>query len=262
MGLLSGRRLGPYEIVSLIGAGGMGEVYKARDTRLDRAVALKVLSGSVVRPDARLRFEREARAISRLSHPRICALYDVGRDDEIDYLVMEFLDGETLSARLLRGPLPLEHVLRYAIEIAEGIDAAHQQGIVHRDLKPSNIMLTRAGAKLLDFGVAKLLDPALAGPATTTAFAPLTPAYASPEQILGQPISTACDVYGLGVVLYELLTGRLPYDTPSGQPMEVLKAVVEQEPRKTDLDGDLDDILMMALRKEPQRRYASVEAFS
>src|SRR5713101_6700160 len=157
MSLSSGARLGPYEIVSPLGVGGMGEVYKARDTRLERTVAIKVLpqhlSASL---EVRQRFEREAKTISQLSHPHICALYDVGNQDGVEYLVMEFLEGETLTEPLLKGALPAEQVLRCGIEIADALDKAHRQGIVHRDLKPGNIMLTKSGVKLLDFGLAKL----------------------------------------------------------------------------------------------------------
>lgn len=157
MPLQSGARLGPYEILSPIGAGGMGEVYKANDTRLDRIVAIKVLPESLSsQPERRERFEREARAISKLAHPHICVLYDVGRQDGIDYLVMEYLEGETLAKRLSRGALPIDQALKHAIEIADALDKAHRQGIVHRDLKPANVMLTESGAKLLDFGLAKL----------------------------------------------------------------------------------------------------------
>src|SRR5215469_8440803 len=156
MTLASGARLGPYEILSPLGAGGMGEVYKARDTRLDRVVAIKILPSHLSEnPEARQRFDREARAISSLSHPNICTLYDVGHQDGTGYLVMEFLEGETLADRLMKGPLPLEQVLKYGIEICEGLEKAHCNGIVHRDLKPGNVMLTKAGAKLLDFGLAK-----------------------------------------------------------------------------------------------------------
>src|SRR5689334_3068971 len=155
MPLATGSRLGPYEITSAIGAGGMGEVYRARDTRLDRSVAVKVLPADLSSsPELRQRFEREARTISRLSHPHICALYDVGRDGETEYLVMELLQGETLSDRLVRGPLPFEQAVSLGIEIADALDAAHRQGIVHRDLKPGNVMLTKSGVKLLDFGLA------------------------------------------------------------------------------------------------------------
>src|ERR1035437_19155 len=153
MALASGRRLGPYEILSAIGAGGMGEVYKARDTRLDRIVAIKVLPAHLAdRPELRERFEREARVVASLNHPHICTLYDIGHQDGIDYLVMEYLEGETLATRLMKGPLPLEQVLQYAIEIADALDKAHRKGITYRDLKPGNVMLTKSGTKLLDFG--------------------------------------------------------------------------------------------------------------
>src|SRR5450631_94 len=161
MTLPAGSRLGPYEVLSPIGAGGMGEVYKARDTRLDRTVALKVLRSQMASSlRVRQRFEREAKAISQLSHPHICALYDVGREGETEYLVMELLEGETLSGRLAKGALPLEQTLRYGREIADALDKAHRQGIVHRDLKPGNVMLTKSGVKLLDFGLAKAMAPA------------------------------------------------------------------------------------------------------
>ena len=156
MALPAGTRLGPYEILTPLGAGGMGEVYKARDTRLGRDVAVKVLpTHHSANPEARARFEREARAISQLNHPHICSLHDIGRQDGIDYLVMEYLEGETLAVRLTKGPLPLAEVLRHGIEIANALDCAHRSGIVHRDLKPGNIMLTKGGAKLMDFGLAR-----------------------------------------------------------------------------------------------------------
>src|SRR6202140_1325551 len=165
MPILSGRRLGPYEILSAIGAGGMCEVYRARDTRLDRIVAIKVLPPHLAdRPELRERFEREARTIASLNHPHICTLFDIGKQDGIDYLVMEYLEGETLAQRLAKGPLPLEQVLQYAIEVAEALDKAHRKGVTHRDLKPGNIMLTKTGTKLLDFGLAKLRQEA--SPAT------------------------------------------------------------------------------------------------
>ena len=161
MALAAGTKLGPYEILSPLGAGGMGEVYKARDTRLERTVAVKVLSsGLASSPEVRQRFEREAKMISQLSHPQICALYDVGREGETEYLVMEYLEGETLSDRLGKGSLPLEQTLRFAAEIADALDKAHRQGIVHRDLKPGNVMITKSGVKLLDFGLAKAMTPA------------------------------------------------------------------------------------------------------
>jgi len=162
MKLTSGTQLGGYQIQSPLGSGGMGEVYRARDTRLDRTVAIKVLPEHIAdEPDARLRFEREARAIASLNHPHICAIYDIGRQDDQDFLVMEYLEGETLAERIAKGPLPIPELLRYALQIADALDKAHRQGVVHRDLKPANIMLTKAGAKLLDFGLAKLQDRGL-----------------------------------------------------------------------------------------------------
>src|SRR5438309_3877686 len=170
MALQSSQRLGPYEILAAVGAGGMGEVYRARDTRLDRTVAVKILPDHLAsRAELRERFEREARTVASLNHPHICTLHDIGHQDGTDYLVMEYLEGETLAQRLLRGPLPLEQVLQYAIQIADALDKAHRKGITHRDLKPGNIMLTRSGAKLLDFGLAKLKQPAVISDATLTA---------------------------------------------------------------------------------------------
>ena len=165
MRLAPGARLGPYEVVSPIGSGGMGEVYRARDTRLDRTVAIKVLPAELSDdPERRQRFEREARIISSLNQPHICTLYDIGHQDGVDYLVLEYLEGETLAARLERGPLPAEQVLRYGTETTDALDKAHRQGVTHRDLKPGNIMLTKSGAKLLDFGLAKVLRPLIPSP--------------------------------------------------------------------------------------------------
>src|SRR5216684_5448536 len=161
MALSSGTKLGPYEIQSTLGAGGMGEVYRARDTRLNRVVAIKILAVHLSQStEAKSRFDREARAISSLTHPSICHLYDVGEQDGISYLVMEYLEGETLADRLRKGPLPIEQVLKCGIEICEGLEKAHRSGVVHRDLKPGNIMLTKTGAKLMDFGLAKPVLPA------------------------------------------------------------------------------------------------------
>src|SRR5712675_2533160 len=168
MALIPGTKFGPYEIQSLLGAGGMGEVYRARDTRLDRTVAIKILlKGLAETLEVRQRFEREARAVSSLNHPHICALYDVGHQDGIEYLVMEYLEGETLAARIERGPLPSPDLLRYASQIADALDKAHRQGIVHRDLKPGNVMLTKSGVKLVDFGLAKLAAVSPAGSSTS-----------------------------------------------------------------------------------------------
>jgi eukaryotic-like serine/threonine-protein kinase len=161
--LAPGSRLGPYEIVALLGAGGMGEVYRARDTRLDRAVAVKILSPGVASSlDARQRFEREARTVSQLSHPHICALYDVGDEGAMEFLVMELLEGETLAERLKKGPLATDRTLRFGVQIADALDKAHRQGVIHRDLEPANVMVTKAGVKLLDFGLAKAAQPAAA----------------------------------------------------------------------------------------------------
>jgi eukaryotic-like serine/threonine-protein kinase len=176
MSLTGGTKLGPYEIVAPLGAGGMGEVYRARDTRLDRAVAIKILPAQLSSdPVRRQRFEREARAVSALNHPHICTLYDVGSQDGTDYLVMEYLEGETLAARLEKGPLPLDQVLKYGVQIADALDKAHRQAIIHRDLKPGNIMLTKSGAKLLDFGLAKAALPPSTAATLTAAATQTTP---------------------------------------------------------------------------------------
>jgi eukaryotic-like serine/threonine-protein kinase len=197
MSLPPGTRLGPYEVLAALGAGGMGEVYKARDSRLDRLVAVKVLSPAMaVSPDARERFERQARAISRLSHPHVCALFDVGRDGDALYLVMELLEGETLRELVARGPLPMSEVLRIGGQIAAALAAAAREGIAHRDLKPANVMLTRSGVKLLDFGLAKTV--AVIGAAELPTAADLTAPgawlgtapYMAPEQIDGRPSMT------------------------------------------------------------------------
>src|SRR6188768_1652854 len=223
MPLAPGARLGPYEVLSLIGAGGMGEVYEGRDTRLDRKVALKVLAPDLASDvEFRARFEREAKAISALNHPHICGLYDIGREHDTEYLVLERLDGETLAARLARGPLPLAQVLRFGIEIADALEAAHRHGIVHRDLKPANIMLTAGGTKLLDFGLAKqTVAPAAAAlaslatrPDVATAQGTLvgTLQYMAPEQLEGRAIDARTDIFALGEVIHEMVTGRPPFE--------------------------------------------------
>src|SRR5205085_9902484 len=217
MALSAGTRLGPYEILAALGAGGMGEVYRARDTRLERTVAIKVLPTHLSsNPDLKMRFEREAKAISSLSHPHICTLHDVGHQDGIDFLVMEFLEGETLAARLEKGALPLKQALEYGIQIAEALDKAHKSGIVHRDLKPGNIMLTKSGAKLLDFGLAKPAPMLSSSPTAVTASKPLTGEgmivgtyqYMAPEQVQGQAADARTDIFALGAVLYEMISGR------------------------------------------------------
>jgi serine/threonine protein kinase len=219
----SGTRLGPYEIVAAIGAGGMGEVYKARDTRLDRAVAIKILPENLASdPQFRERFHREARAISQLAHPHICTLYDVGDSNGAAFLVMEYLEGETLEHRLKRGALPLEQALQIATQLADALSLAHRHGIIHRDVKPGNVMLMKSGAKLLDFGLAKT---GVAG-ATVTRWStlPTTPAnltaqgtilgtfqYMAPEQLEGRDADARSDVWALGAVLYEMVTGVRPF---------------------------------------------------
>ena len=205
---LVGSRLGPYDVASLLGAGGMGEVYKARDTRLNRTVAIKVLPANFAGDvSAKQRFEREARAIAALSHPHICALFDIGHQDGIDFLVMEYLEGHTLATRLSRGKVPLFEGLHYSIEIADALAALHRASIVHRDLKPGNIMLTPSGAKLLDFGLAKLREqPALAGLTSLATQTPITSAgtivgtleYMAPEQIEGKAVDARTDVFSFG----------------------------------------------------------------
>src|SRR4051812_36972151 len=223
MMLSAGARLGHYEIQEHLGAGGMGEVYRARDTRLDRTVAIKVLSGGRTGDGvAKQRFSQEARAIAALRHPHICVLHDVGEENGIDYIVMELLDGETLASRLAKGALPVQQALRYGAEIADALDKAHQEGIIHRDLKPGNIMLTTSGAKLLDFGLAKQIQPSAASAAAMTAMTsskPLTAEgtvvgtfqYMSPEQIEGQEADPRSDIFALGCVLYEMATAQRPF---------------------------------------------------
>src|SRR6266542_4057076 len=218
MSFSAGSRLGPYEILAPLGAGGMGEVYKAWDTRLERTVAIKVLPTHLsASAEVRQRFEREAKTISQLSHPHICSLYDVGNQDGVEFLVMEYLEGETLADRLARGPLPLEQTLRYGVETADALDKAHRQGIVHRDLKPGNVMLTKSGVKLLDFGLAKVMAPAspqsgLTALPTVAGSTPLTQEgtilgtfqYMAPEQLEGKEADARSDIFALGAALYEM----------------------------------------------------------
>ncbi|HEV2490186.1 MAG TPA: serine/threonine-protein kinase, partial [Candidatus Acidoferrales bacterium] len=215
MTLALGTKLGPYEITGAIGAGGMGEVYRARDTRLGREVAIKILPQHLTaKPNVKQRFEREARAISSLQHPHICTLYDVGHQEGTDFLVMEFLEGETLVDRLAKGPLAPEQVLKIGIEICEGLETAHRTGVVHRDLKPGNIMLTKTGTKLLDFGLAKPLEAApvasmTALPTSSKAMEAAKPVtaegtivgtfqYMSPEQLEGKEADERSDIFALG----------------------------------------------------------------
>ncbi|HXX01036.1 MAG TPA: protein kinase, partial [Candidatus Acidoferrales bacterium] len=241
MALSSGTRLGPYEIVSPLGAGGMGEVYRARDTRLERTVAIKILPEHLSSsPEARQRFDREARAISALSHPNICHLYDVGQQDTTSYLVMEFLEGETLAERLRKGPLPLEQVLRVGSDICDGLDKAHRSGVVHRDLKPGNIMLTKGGAKLMDFGLAKAPaaplqslsgsnSPTLSRPLTTEGTIVGTIQYMAPEQLEGKEADQRSDIFSLGAVLYEMVTGKKAFEGKTTA--STIAAILAAEPK-------------------------------
>jgi serine/threonine protein kinase len=225
MTLAAGTRLGPYEIVSALGAGGMGEVYRARDTRLEREVAIKVLPSHLAsNPDLQARFEREAKAISSLNHTHICHLYDVGSQDGTYFLVMEYLEGETLERRLQKGPLSWRQVMEYGTQIAEALEQAHKQRLIHRDLKPGNIMLTKLGAKVLDFGLAKLGQAPPPSEATLQALTAdsekkLTERgvvvgtfqYMSPEQLEGGEVDARTDIFALGVLLYEMATGKPPF---------------------------------------------------
>ena len=271
MALEPGVRLGPYEIVAPAGAGGMGEVYRARDTRLDRTVAIKVLPPDLTSdPAARQRFEREARAVAALSHPHICTLHDIGHQDGTDYLVMEYLDGETLAARLARGKLPVDQALQYGIQTADALAAAHKAGIVHRDLKPGNVMLTKSGAKLLDFGLAKpgvqiaglgVTQLATQGPLTAAGTLLGTLQYMAPEQLQGAAVDAHTDVFAFGCVLYEMLTGRRAFagDTPA----TVIAAVLDHEPPPLTAGSDqiahpvLDAFLRTCLAKNPDDRWSS-----
>ena len=271
MPLTAGATLGPYEILARAGAGGMGEVYKARDTRLNRTVAIKVLPAALTAdPDARQRLDREAKAVAALSHPHICALFDIGHQDGTDFLVMEFLEGETLAERLTRGKLPLDEALRTGIQIADALATAHKAGIIHRDLKPGNIMLTTRGATLLDFGLAKPPPVALSAGVTQVATQqPLTGAgtlvgtlqYMAPEQLQGLPADARTDVFAFGCVLYEMVTGRRAFtgDTPAS----VIAAILEREPAPMAGGSDpipvpvLDAIVRTCLAKNPDDRWSS-----
>jgi serine/threonine protein kinase len=264
----AGARFGAFEVLERIGAGGMGEVYRARDTRLDRTVALKVVRTSKLRGRDRIdRFKREARAVSRLSHPHICALYDIGEQDGEAFLVMEYVPGETLAQRLERGPLRIEEVLRYGVQITEALDTAHRNGVVHRDLKPSNIMLARDGAKLLDFGLAKLreIDSPRASDASTMSLGLSedglilgTLPYMAPEQLEGKPVDARADLFALGTVLYEMTTGEPAFRGSSKA--SVIVAILSEEPpapvtRQPLTPALLDRSIRRCLAKTPDERW-------
>jgi Tol biopolymer transport system component len=279
VGLATGHKLGPYQIASPLGAGGMGEVYRARDTRLDRTVAIKVLPSHLSgNADLRARFEREARAISNLQHANICVLHDIGQQDGIDFLVMEFLEGETLSARLARKPLTVDEALKIGIEIADALDKAHRGNIVHRDLKPGNVMLTKSGAKLMDFGLAKPYmstsgsqsgTPAFSAAATLASMAsPVTVAgtvvgtvqYMSPEQIQGKDADARSDIFAFGAMFYEMLTGKRAFEGKTQ--LSVASSILEKDPDPVStwqptVPPAIEYVVRTCLAKEPDERFQS-----
>lgn len=266
--VVSGTRLGPYEIVARIGAGGMGEVWRARDTRLDRSVAIKVLPAEFAEnAQFKLRFEREAKTISQLNHPHICTLHDVGSESGTEYLVMELLEGESLSDRLAKSALPIDQVLRYGIQIAEALEKAHRAGVVHRDLKPGNIMLTKSGAKLLDFGLAKPARPVWSADAvdltlqkTLTEEGAIigTMQYMAPEQLEGREADARTDIFAYGALLYEMITGRRAFDGKSRT--SLIAAIVDRDPPPISLlqplaPAALDRLVRTCLSKDPEERW-------
>jgi serine/threonine protein kinase len=285
MALASGIKLGPYEIQSPLGAGGMGEVYRAMDGRLDRTVAIKVLASHLSSsPELKQRMEREARAISSLNHPHICQLYDIGSQDGTDYLVMEFLEGETLADRLRKGAMPLAEIYRIGIAVAEALAVAHRQGIVHRDLKPGNIMLTQSGAKLMDFGLAKPIGvpamatssgavPSFTAAATMSGPSPLSPLtiagsivgtiqYMSPEQIEGKEADARSDIFAFGAVLYEMVAGKRPFAGKSQ--ISLASSILEKDPDpisgvKPETPPGLEHLMMTCLQKNPEDRFQSAQ---
>ena len=250
---LEGNRLGPYLVGPRLGAGGMGEVYKAHDTRLDRTVALKVLPAHMADDaEARKRFEHEARSIAGLNHPHICTLYDIGYQDGVDFLVMEYLDGVTL-----RGPLPVEEAVTLATQIAAALADAHRHGILHRDLKPGNVMLTMSGAKVLDFGLAKSMNAEPGVTATNAGVVVGTMAYMSPEQAAGEHLDARSDIFSFGAVLYEMLSGERAFSgTTAGQ---VLGAVMRDEPPPLRPSSTLSPIVQKCLAKQPDQRYQTMD---
>ena len=272
MTLNAGMRLGPYEIVELLDTGGMGEVYRARDARLDRTVVVKVLPpGFAGNAEWRQRFDREARLISTLSHPHICTLFDVGEQDGVAFLVMEHLEGETLAARLTRGAIPLGPALTVAIQIAEALSHAHERGVVHRDVKPGNVMLTPLGAKLLDFGLAKAHRILSAAQSVALADQPTerrnitehgvlvgTVRYMAPEQLEGRDADTRSDLFAFGALVYEMVTGRAPFDGASHA--SVIAAIIGGEPQPVsailpNTPPALEHLIKRCLAKNPNDRW-------
>jgi eukaryotic-like serine/threonine-protein kinase len=272
MALIAGTLLGPYEIISLAGTGGMGEVYRARDTRLERTVAIKVLPPHLsTQPERRERFEREARAVSALNHAHICTLYDIGNQNGIDFLVMEFLEGESLAERLTKGRLPLNQALQYATEIADALDKAQRHGITHRDLKPGNIMITKDGAKLLDFGLAKLRGADLVPMPVSASALPTDPQqltaqgsilgtlqYMAPEQLEGNDADARTDIFALGAVLYEMITGNKAFQGKTQ--VSLMAAILEHDPPPLSAiipmtPAPLDRLVRRCLAKDPDDRW-------
>jgi eukaryotic-like serine/threonine-protein kinase len=270
MALTSGTKLGPYEIQSPLGAGGMGEVYSARDTRLDRVVAIKILPAHLSQSaEAKSRFDREARAVSSMSHPNICHLYDVGEQDGISYLVMEFLEGGTLEDRLRKGPLPFEQALRVGVEICQGLEKAHCSGVVHRDLKPAKIMLTKSGVKLLDFGLAKPTIFAVGAGSASDSPATMSQSltvegtivgtfqYMAPEQLEGKEADVRSDIFALGTILYEMITGRRAFEGKTTA--STIAAILASEPKPISslqpmTPSALERVVTTALSKDPDER--------
>jgi len=270
--LAAGSRLGPYEIVGPLGAGGMGEVYKAKDTRLDRLVAIKVLPAHLSgQPELRQRLEREARAVSSLNHPHICTLFDIGHQEGIDYLVMEHLEGETLAERLKRGPLPLPELMRAATQISDALERAHRSGIVHRDLKPGNVMMTKSGMKLLDFGLAKgmglasapsnlTVSPTMTSPLTTDGAIVGTFQYMAPEQLEGMEADARSDIFALGAVIYEMATGSRAFEGKTQA--SLIASILKENPRPIGASvpaspAPLDRLVRQCLEKDPDERIQS-----
>src|ERR1700730_8160814 len=272
MALAAGARLGPYDVLSALGAGGMGEVYRARDTRLDRTVAIKVLRDALsVDPQFRDRFDLEARTISQLDHPHICSLYDVGEQDGTSFLVMPYLEGETLEARLKKGSLSLDRALEYAIQIADALNKAHRAGITHRDLKPGNIMLTKTGATLLDFGLAKAGGPVGAAPGLS--MLPTTPPgltvqgtilgtfqYMAPEQLEGHEADARTDIFAFGAILYEMITGKKAFSGASHA--SLISSIMSSQPSPVSMTqtlapAELDHLIARCLAKDPEDRWQS-----
>src|SRR5262245_62004409 len=268
MSLAARTRLGPYEIVAPLGAGGMGEVYRAKDTRLGRDVAVKVLPQHLSsNPEIRARFEREAKTVSALNHPHICTLHDVGREGEIDYLVMELMEGETLAARLAKGPLPLAEVLKFGGQIADALGRAHRAGVMHRDLKQGNVMVTRSGAKLMAFGLARATglgatsemtsSPTVAGPLTAEGTILGTFQYMAPEQLEGKEADARADLWALGCVLYEMATGKRAFE--GATQASLISAIMRDTPRPmaelTPLaPAALERVVRHCLAKDPEDR--------